>query len=158
MDKERIRTAILQALQDELDRQTGAALESKAEATSEESKAEHKYDMRAQEAAYLAEGQARQAAEIAAAKEAYRTLALPDRVGGPADLGSVVTLENAGRSQHYFLGPTRGGLDVAVDDTEITVITPVSPLGRQLLGRRPGDSVQLPGRGGSVTHRVAGVS
>ncbi len=157
MDKECIRTAVLKALQDELDRQTGAALESKAEATSQESKAEHKYDMRAQEAAYLAEGQARQAAEIANALEVYRSLSMPDRPGGPADLGSVIALSNQGRLQHYLLGPARGGLDITVNDINMTVITPVSPLGRQLLGRREGDSVMLPGRTGAVSHRVESV-
>jgi len=158
MDKEHIRTAVLQALRDELARQTGAALESKAEATSEESKAEHKYDMRAQEAAYLAEGQARQAAEIAAAVEAYRTLPLPAAPGGPADLGCLIALAGPGGVQHYLLGPARGGLDVTVDDTTVMIITPASPLGRQLLGRRPGDTVQLPGRGGVASHQVQSVS
>lgn len=157
MDKERIRQAVLQALRDELSRQTGAALESKAEATSEESKAEHKYDMRAQEAAYLAEGQARQAAEIAAALESYRTCVLATVSGGPAEVGSLITLGNASREQLYLLGPARGGLDVVLDGKTITVVTPVSPLGRQLLGRRVGESVRLPGRTGPVVHTVRAV-
>lgn len=157
MDKERIRTAVLVALQDEFTRQTEAALGSKAEATSQESKAEHKYDMRAQEAAYLAEGQARQATEIAAAREAYRTLAMPDTIDGPADLGCLITLTHQGRFQYYLLGPARGGLEITLDAIEITVITPVSPLGRQLLGCRTGDTVHLPSRVGPVAHQVQSV-
>jgi transcription elongation GreA/GreB family factor len=47
----------------------------------------------------------------------------------------------------YFFGPRAGGLEVSVDGTGVLVITPQSPLGRELLGKHVGDSVRLPGRG-----------
>lgn len=159
MQKSAVRDAIVAQLQRELDLQTRAAQDSRDEATSVENKAEGKYDMRSQEAAYLAEGQARLAAEIAESISLYRTLDLPDfSAGRPAALGALVTLETKGRRTVYFLGPRNGGLEISVRDLTVLVVTPSSPLGRQLLGRVTGDSVQLPGRTAPVTHRVAALA
>ena len=55
MQKSAVRDAIVAQLQRELALQSRAANEAREEATSEESKSEGKYDMRGQEAAYLAE-------------------------------------------------------------------------------------------------------
>ena len=159
MQKSTVRDAIVAQLQRELDLQIRAAQDSRDEATSVENKAEGKYDMRSQEAAYLAEGQARLAAEIAEAISLYRTLDLPDfSAGQPVALGALVTLETKGKKTVYFLGPRNGGLEVTVGDTAVLVVTPSSPLGRQLLGRVVGDSVQLPGRTAPVTHRVTALA
>lgn len=155
MQKSAVRDAIVVQLQQELDLQARAAHDSREEATSTESKSEGKYDMRSQEAAYLAEGQARLAAELVESITLYRALDLPDFSDGrPAALGALITLETKGRRTVYFLGPRNGGLEITYDKTTCLVVTPSSPLGRQLLGRVVGDSVQLPGRGGPVAHRV----
>jgi transcription elongation GreA/GreB family factor len=155
MQKSAVRDAIVAQLQSELDLQARAAQDSRDEATSTENKAEGKYDMRSQEAAYLAEGQARLASEIAESIALYRTLELPDfSKGRPAALGALVTLETKGRRAIYFLGPRNGGLEINHEGSTCLVVSPSSPLGRQLLGRVAGDSVQLPGRTGPVAHRV----
>jgi transcription elongation GreA/GreB family factor len=159
MQKSVVRDAIVAQLQRELDLQARAAHDSRDEATSAESKSEGKYDMRSQEAAYLAEGQARLAAEIAESIALFRALELPDfSAGRPAALGALVTLETKGRRTVYFLGPRNGGLEVTHDGLTCLVVTPSSPLGRQLLGRKVGDSVQLPGRGAPVSHRVVALA
>jgi len=146
MDKAALREAIIRQLEADLALQTAAALNSRAEATDEESKPENKYDMHAQEAAYLAEGQARLVADL---REALTHVSsLPLASFGPNDaiaLGALVTIETDGRPRHYFLGPRSGGTEVTIGDTTVLVITPASPLGRQLLGRRLGDPVTLPG-------------
>ena len=77
MDKSALRLAIIARLESELALQTAAAHASKSEATDADSRAEGKYDMRAQSAAYLAAGQARFAAEISEAIAAYHAMALP---------------------------------------------------------------------------------
>lgn len=159
MQKSAVRDAIVAQLQRELELQARAAHDSRDEATSSENKAEGKYDMRSQEAAYLAEGQARLATEIAEAISLYRSLELPDfSKGRPAALGALITLDSKGKSTAYFLGPRNGGLEITVDGGTCLVVSPSSPLGRQLLGRVVGDSVQLPGRGGPVAHRVVGLA
>jgi transcription elongation GreA/GreB family factor len=159
MQKSAVRDAIIAQLQRELDLQARAAHDSRDEATSSESKSEGKYDMRSQEAAYLAEGQARLAAELAESLTLYHALELPDfSTGRPAALGALITLENKGRRTLYFLGPRNGGLEITLDETACLVVTPGSPLGRQLLGRVIGDSVQLPGRTGPIAHKVVALA
>ncbi len=158
MDKSAIRQAILALLEAELALQTDAAHASKAEATDADSRAEGKFDMRGQSAAYLAEGQAKLAGEIAAALAAYQSLPLrPFHPGEAVAVGAVVTLESRGRSARYFLGPARGGLDLEIGGVPVVVITAASFLGRSLLGQRAGFSVALPGRGVPVIHTLTAV-
>jgi transcription elongation GreA/GreB family factor len=155
MQKAPLRDAIIAQLHCELDLQTRAAQDARDEATSAESKAEGQYDMRGQEAAYLAEGQARLAAEVAESIAAYQALPLPEfSSGSVAAIGALITLEAKGKRGLYFLGPRHGGLEARAGDLRFTVVTPSSPLGRQLLGRRVGDVVQLPGRGGPLPHAI----
>lgn len=129
MNKSDLRAAILQQLHQELDRSSGAAALARDEAISEESRAENKWDTHSQEAAYLAEGQARQAATIGESLELYLTLPLPDFPAGAAiAVGAVVELEDhRGRRSWYFIGPRAGGLEVAFGDRSLLVVTPPSP-------------------------------
>lgn len=152
MNKSVIRDTILARLRGELALQIGAAQLARDEAISEESRAESKYDTHSQEAAYLAEGQAKLAGEIEENLALYSALPLPSFAPGAAiALGAIVELAARGRSVWYFLGPRAGGLELDVDGTTFLVLTPQSPLGRQLLGKRAGDSVQMPGRAGAAT-------
>jgi len=158
MQKSAVRNAIVAQLQRELDLQSRAAHESREEATSVENKAEGKYDMRSQEAAYLAEGLARLALELTEAIAIYHAIALvPFPLGGPAAVGALITLESRGRHAVYFLGPRNGGLEVQVGDKLIAVVTPTSPLGRQLIGQNVGSIVTLPGRGTPVKHTITAI-
>jgi transcription elongation GreA/GreB family factor len=159
MQKSAVRDAIVDQLQRELALQARAAHDAREQATSEESKSEGKYDMRGQEAAYLAEGQARQAAEIVEALTLYHGLDLAAwPAGAPAGIGALITLEARGRTQHFFLGPRKGGLEAEADNGRFTVVTPASPLGRQLVGKHLGATVQLPGRTGPVDHRIVALA
>lgn len=159
MDKAALRRAILAQLEAELTTLTAAAHDAHAEATDEENRAEDKYDMRSQSAAYLAAGQAKLATELSEAIGTYQTLPLP--VFGPADVlatGALVTLETPGQRTLYFLGPQRGGMALTIDGESVLVVTVASPLGRQITGRRLGESVMLPGRGGPALQTISAVA
>jgi transcription elongation GreA/GreB family factor len=158
MDKSALIRSIIAQLERELALQTDAAFASRAEATDEESRAEDKYDMRSQSAAYLAAGQAKFASDISDAIAAWHTLVPRDF--GPDDAiaaGALVTLEAKGRSATYLMGPHSGGLEATDGASIATVITASSPLGRQLLGRRTGDDVKIADRLGPVVHSVTSV-
>jgi transcription elongation GreA/GreB family factor len=158
MDKCALTRSIISQLEAELALQTEAALGSREEATNEESRAEDKYDMRSQSAAYLAAGQARLASDIAAAITAWK--ALTPRAFGPGEeiaSGALVVLEAKGRRAAYLVGPHSGGLEARDGDSVATVVTGSSPLGRQLVGRRVGDMVQIADRLGPVIHEVTRV-
>ncbi len=156
MDKTPLRHAIIGQLQAGLDVQTRAALMAREEATHDESRATNKYETHGQEAAYLAGSQAKLAAEIQDSIALWTTLPLPDFASdGVIDIGALVALESRpGRTVWYLLAPRNGGVTVGLGGREITLVTPQSPLGRQLHGRRLGAVVTLPGRAGAQPHRV----
>lgn len=139
MDKAKLIRQIVSSLSKSLALLENAARASHAEATHESSKAESKYDTRGLEAAYLAGGQARQAKEILDSIKSYEALVAKDfGVEDPISLTALVTVEANRARSLYFIGPTGGGLEVEFEGREITVITPQSPLGQGLMGKKAG--------------------
>ena len=145
MNKQEVLGKIVEKLAAELDLYLRAAKTAAAEATDEQSKAENKYDTRGLEASYLARGQSRQAAEIESAVLLFRGLATKrfDETD-PIDIGALVELKGRRARAFYFMGPKAGGTEVEHAGEEITVITPPSPLGGQLMGKKVGDRVKMP--------------
>ncbi len=155
MNKRAVIQKIVAKLTSELEGYFRAAQAAHAEATHEQNKAENKYDTRGLEAAYLARGQSRQAKEVEAAIAAFEKLeARAFQKGEAIDLGAVVELETKGERTIYFIGPKAGGTEVVHDGREILVITPQSPLGEQLQGKKQGDRLQLAIAGGRDQYRV----
>jgi transcription elongation GreA/GreB family factor len=144
MNKRALIKKIVNRLAEELEVYFRAARASRTEATHESSKAENKYDTRGLEASYLARGQSKQAAEIQSAIAAFEKLA--SRKFGeadPVDVGAFVELELDGEKAAYFVGPKAGGTEVMHDKREVLVITPESPLGQQLMGKKQGEVLKL---------------
>ena len=152
MDKRSLVGQILDRLDAELLRYAQAAREAQAGATDEQSRAENKYDTRGLEASYLAHGQSRQALETAQAREQLATLAVRDFVPGePVGVGALVELEGADERGWYFLAPAAGGTETVHEGREILVLTPQSPLGRAVLGKRRGERISVgTGRAGQA--------
>jgi len=144
MTKERLIKEIITELSADLAVLSTAARSAHAAATHEECLPDNKYDTTALEASYIAQGQANRAQDIRVALESYRTLTLynfDDET--PVRLTALVTLEDGeGNVRRFFLGPQGGGMKISDNTTEIVVITPGSPLGRALLGKRTGDEVR----------------
>ncbi len=135
-----------------------AARAAHAEATHEQSKAENKYDTRGLEASYLARGQSRQAAEIVQAIEQFEKLTLRDFQEGDAiDLGALVELNGRNEPSFYFIGPRAGGTEVLHEKKEVLVITPQSPLGQQLVGKKQGERLQIEIGGSRSDYKVVSV-
>jgi hypothetical protein len=145
MNKAAILRAITDALRDEFDALRSTSKKTRAAGNDAESKAEGKYDTRSTEDNYLADGLARQAHAVAQAGAAYENFVPP--VFGPdtlIDLGALVHLALPDEAHWYFLGPAGGGIEVIIDGMPITVLTPESPLGRQLIGLKTGDVTAAP--------------
>jgi hypothetical protein len=135
-----------------------AARASHVEATHESSRAESKYDTRGLEAAYLAGGQARQAKEILDSIKLYQSLPMRDFAPGDLiDLTAVVKLDTDGSPALYFIGPKSGGLEVQYDGEEIVVVTPHSPLGQNLIGKKVGYRWTAKGGGPATKYHVVKV-
>jgi len=136
MSKKEVLEKIVAALGASLEVLQKAARASHEEATHESSRAENKYDTRGLEAAYLAGGQAQQAKELIKSIELYESLSLKEfGADEPIDVGAVVDLQSDGARSTYFIGPRNGGLEIDLDGKEVTVVTPQSPLGQQLVGK-----------------------
>ena len=135
------------------------ARSSHAEATHESSKAESKYDTRELEAAYLAGGQARQAKEILDSIKLYEALTTRDfAVDEPIDLTALLELDAGGARSLYFIGPKNGGLEIERQRKEITVITPQSPLGQNLMGKKAGQRWTAKLGGSVVKYHIVSVT
>jgi transcription elongation GreA/GreB family factor len=158
MNKRAIIQKITAKLVAELEIYFRAAQFSRAEATHESNKAENKYDTRGLEASYLARGQSKQAAELEAAIAEYQKLGVKKFAPGDAiAVGALVELEHGGENSFYFVGPRAGGTEVIHDRKEILVITPQSPLGEQLIGRKSGEQPQLTFGGAKAAAKILSV-
>jgi transcription elongation GreA/GreB family factor len=158
MNKPQLLKQIVAALGESLETLERAARASHDEATHESSRAEDKYDTRGLEAAYLAGGQARQAKEIMESMKLYSSLPPRDFAASDLiDLTAVVKLETDGSPFLYFIGPKSGGVEVNFNGEEITVITPQSPLGQHLVGKKSGQSWTAKVGNSNVKYKIAKV-
>ena len=159
MKKAQLVAQVIAGMTESLHALEKAARASHEEATHESSKAESKYDTRGLEAAYLAGGQARQAKEILSAIEAYEALVIRDFAPGePVELAALVELDADGTRSTYFIGPKSGGLEIEHRRREIMVITPQSPLGQILMGRKAGQRWVAKLGGSNVKYHIVSVS
>jgi transcription elongation GreA/GreB family factor len=128
-------------------------------ATHEENKPENDKDTRALEQSYLARGQAQRVVELQGALNQLKALELRDFSRGVAvALGALVAVEDERETVHYFLAPAGGGLRLALSGREVRVVTPQSPIGQALLGKRAGDDLELRTPQGATECSIATVS
>ena len=157
MNKPELLQQIIARLSRDLEVLFTAAKTAHEAATHEENLPDNKYDTLALEASYVAQGQANRAQEIRHSIEAYRQLSLEE--GGDAvRLTSLVVIEaDDGTRKTVFIGPREGGLKITVGQTEIMVITPASPLGRELLGKMLGDTAEIGAGSGQCVYEIVAI-
>ena len=96
--------------------------------------------------------------EILDAIKLYETMAARDFASNePIDTGALVELEMDGAGSLYFIGPKSGGLEIKHQRKEIMVITPQSPLGQNLMGRKAGDNWTAKVGGSVVEYQIISV-
>ena len=138
MDKLKILKAVQEALEEELRRQLAAQEMAASGATHVEAKAESKWDTCGLEQSYLARGHAKQFEALAMQVEELRAFKPPCFSGKAIGAGALVETEMDGETSLFFLLHCGGGTELEVDGREITVITPESPVGAALTGKRQG--------------------
>ena len=142
VNKKQLADSIIQQLATEMEFIATTAKTAHDEATHDEDLHKNQFDTPGLETSVLAEGQVKVAAELREARDAFRSLEPKDFAPGEAiALGALVETETAGEKNLYFVGPKAGGLEVEFDDATVYVITPHSPIGARLIGRRAGDAV-----------------
>jgi transcription elongation GreA/GreB family factor len=94
----------------------------------------------------LAKGQKERADRLAAE---LSTLAIfnPKRFSAqtPISLGAIVEVEDESLGRTFFLSPVGAGIELTGPggDGFLSVVTPVSPIGKAVLGRKVGDTVDV---------------
>lgn len=147
-DKVAVRAALLASLRASLEAMAHAAAQTREGAVHEEARAEGDKDMRATEQSYLARGQAMRAEELA--EQVHRLEATPLPRFGEGDAiapGALVRALVEDEPRVLFVVEQGGGTELEVAGTRVTVITPGSPVGRALVGRRVGEDLELRTRG-----------
>jgi transcription elongation GreA/GreB family factor len=125
--------------------QEAAAVEARDGATP----AEKREDARAAlELGGMARAQGKRAQRAIAEADALAAFRpAPARDGAAIALGAVVEIEDAetGEGRTFFLAPVGAGVSLTGPggDGLLSVVTPASPIGRAVLGRRAGDVVDV---------------
>lgn len=146
--KARVLAALVASLRDSVARMTAVAKDSADGATHEEARSEGDKDMRATEQSYVARGQAMRAEELAEALGRIERFTPPDYDDErPLGAGALVEVDVDGETKWLFVSPVAGGTELSVDGVTVLVITPSSPVGRQIVGKQVGDSFELPQAG-----------
>lgn len=143
-DKNALINALVARLVEDRDAMIAAARSAHEAATHPESKPENDKDTRGLELAYLAGAQAERAREIDLAITEMRLLEVrPFADGARVASTALVTLDDGDDETVYFLVPHGGGHKL----DGVVVVTPLSPIGRAILGREAGDTVSVVLRG-----------
>ena len=144
-DKAQIIAQIIKLLESNHQQAVNAALQAYNTATDDENIAENKYDTLGLEASYLAQGQAQRVAQLVSDLEIYTNFTpLAFSTETPISLGALITLIDENKQEKIlFLGPTAGGLTFKTGDRDISLITPSSPLAKNLIGKKTGDEVKM---------------
>jgi transcription elongation GreA/GreB family factor len=145
LEKAQVLGELRRALAEDLRAVTESQRATHEGATHEESRAENDKDTRGLEASYLARGLAQRVAELQASVAALERLSarLFEEHEAIA-AGALVCLEGEdGEVSWYLLAPAGGGRRITSAGIEVRVVTPHSPVGAALLGRRSGDDVDV---------------
>jgi transcription elongation GreA/GreB family factor len=100
----------------------------------------------------MATAQAARANEHAAEVSFLETFSpKPLKRGAAVSLGAIIEVEDEEEGRTFFLAPVGAGLELTGPggDGFLVVITPQSPLGRALLGKKVGDFIEVEVRGES---------
>ena len=157
MNKPELLQQIIEHLTQDLEVFSSAAKAAHEASIHAENIPDNEYDTLALEASYVAQGQANRAQEIRRSIDIYKQLPLGSD-GEVIRLTSLVTIAAAdGARKVVFIGPVEGGLKITNCRTEIMVITPASPLGRELLGKSLGDTVEVEAGTSRIEYEIVAV-
>lgn len=139
-DKDFLLNSLIQQLEAELLVMKQASTAAQEAATHEESRAENQYDTRGLEASYLAAAQLQRSLEIESGISGLKKI-LAQKITNQeiVNIGSLVALELEGKINWFFMLPFAAGATVKIQNHTITVISPQSPVGKELMLKSKGD-------------------
>lgn len=124
-------------------------------ATHDENRAEDQYDTRGLEASYLANAQSQRATELDKMIAGLKSMTIRDFAKDETiKIGTLIELEQNKRVMWIFLLPYGAGINIETEGKTISVVTPASPLGQELVNREAGDSFRVSGKGGTKDYEI----
>jgi transcription elongation GreA/GreB family factor len=144
LDKSKLIDAIVTQLKKDLEVLNQAAMATYQGAIHSDSRAEDQYDTRGLEASYLAGAQAKRVAEL---EDLIKTFQYIDiKQFGPQDkiaATALVGVQSEDKFSLFFLMPKGGGLSIGFEGKHIQILTPQSPIGEVLLGKKLHDEFEV---------------
>ena len=145
MNKSENLDAVLRSLRADFENRLRVSKKTREQGNNSESRAEGKYDTLSIEENYLADGLAKQAESASQAITLIEKMQLHAFADNdPIDLGALIEIQFAHATEWFFLAPVAGGTEVTYAGTPVTVVTPESPVGKQLLGSHAGGKIKSP--------------
>jgi transcription elongation GreA/GreB family factor len=145
MDKrfmvEQLTTRIRESAQVALREHDAAASEARDGATPDEKRADARVALEFSTLAHAQGRRASAAMDDLAVLEGFR----PGSAGTKVALGNILEIEDGDEGRTIFLAPVGAGIELTMPDGDgfVTVVTPVSPLGKAILGCGLGDTVEV---------------
>lgn len=136
---------LIEQLMTKIRASAGVALRAGVEAAREAERYQGAYGERRMALAQAA--RAERSFEEITALEAFHPKKLPR--SAPISLGAVVEIEDEEEGRTFFLAPVGAGVELTGPggDGFLSVVTPQSPIGRAVMGRRVGDVIDVEIRG-----------
>ncbi len=154
--KAALKTALLAELEGALAAARSAHQAAVEGATHDDARPENDKDTRGLEQSYLARGIAQRVAELEAAIGSVTAMTVRAfDEAEPISIGAVVDVDDDGRGRRFLIAAGGGGVSLAGD---VTVLTPTSPIGRALVGKRTGDDCEVVLGGGPRTLTVTRIT
>ncbi len=142
MDKVALKRELIGVIATDLETLERAHRATMEGATHEQAKPENDKDTRALEQSYLARGQARRTEELRDSLAAVKRMEVEAHARSQTvGVGALVTAKENDRIVRFFIAPHGGG--ARLGSGSIQVVTPRSPLGEALIGRRVGDACEV---------------
>ena len=142
MDKNLIITQLKENVQNEINKVKQAYETTKNLVQNGDLKSDGKYDTRATEANYLADGQRIRLTELEQELELLGEVNLKNTYT-TVSIGSLIEVELNSQVRKYFVSPTAGGTMVDVAGEVVLVISVFSPIGDGALGLNSGDEFEI---------------
>lgn len=157
--KKEILREIFAELEREIATLSDAVQEAVDAATHEESRAENKYDTRGLEASYLAHGQGQRVLELKKTLGSMQLLEIREYDENTAiQATALVKVDIDGeRESLFFMVPQQGGMKLQVGGQEVLTLSPESPLGKLLFGKKVGDGFVFKVKGVEKEYEVVAV-
>jgi hypothetical protein len=156
MNKSEIIQQFITDIESELRILRAAATDTANYATDPENKPENKYDTRGLEASYLAGAQAQRVAEMRDVLLSFRSQDIKKfHDDAVISISALVEVFSNEKTQFLLIMPLGGGQTIQYQGKIIQVVTPVSPLGKALIGQRVGEIITILAGGQKREYEIA---